>query len=60
MPTKQASAYYPPRARWYSPFFTLGGTIQRWLALDRIRARLPREMALVGLFAGFLVPGLGF
>jgi hypothetical protein len=54
------SAYYPPRARWYSPIFYLGGTIQRWLVLDRIRARLPREIAFVGLFAGFLVPGLGF
>jgi hypothetical protein len=54
------SAYYPPRARWYSPIFYLGGTIQRWLVLDRIRAHLPREIAFGGLFVGFLVPGLGF
>ena len=50
------SAYYPPRARWYSRFFSFGSAIRRRLALDRIR--LPREMALVGLVASFLVPGL--
>jgi hypothetical protein len=50
------SAYYPPRARWYSGFFSFGSAIRRRLALDRIR--LPREMALIGLVAGFLVPGL--
>ena len=54
------SAYYPPRARWYSPVFYLGGVIQRWLALDRIRSRLPRDITPGGLVAAFLVPGLGF
>ncbi|MFZ0826283.1 MAG: hypothetical protein WAO02_02565 [Verrucomicrobiia bacterium] len=54
------SAYYPPRARWYSPLFHVGGTLQQRLALDRLRACLPREMALGGLMAAFLVPGLGF
>jgi hypothetical protein len=53
---EEASPYYPPRARWYSFFLSFGGTIRRRLALDRIH--LPREMALVGLVAGFLVPGL--
>jgi hypothetical protein len=48
--------YYPPRARWYSPFFSLGDTVRRRLALDRIH--LPREMTWPGLVAGFLVPGL--
>jgi hypothetical protein len=53
---EEASPYYPPRARWYSHLLSFGGTIRRRLALDRIH--LPREMALVGLVAGFLVPGL--
>jgi hypothetical protein len=53
---EEASPYYPPRARWYSPLFSFGGTIRRRLALDRIH--LPREMTLVGLVASFLVPGL--
>jgi len=53
---EEASAYYPRRARWYSHLFSFDGAIQRRLALDRIHA--PREMALAGLVAGFLVPGL--
>ena len=55
-----ASTYYPPRARWYSPLYYLGGAIQRRLALDRLRARLPGEMTFGGLAAAFLVPSLGF
>jgi hypothetical protein len=50
------SEYYPPRARWYSPFFCLGDAVRRRLALDRIH--LPREMTWGGVVAGFLVPGL--
>jgi len=53
---EEASPYYPPRARWYSRLLFFGGTIRRRLALDRIL--LPREIALVGLVASFLVPGL--
>lgn len=53
---EEASPYYPPRARWYSGFFSFGSAIRRRLALDRIH--LPREMAFIGLVAGFLVPGL--
>jgi hypothetical protein len=53
---EEVSPYYPPRARWYSHLLSFGGTIRRRLALDRIH--LPREMALVGLVASFLVPGL--
>jgi hypothetical protein len=52
------SPYYPPRARWYSLFFYLGGAIRRRLWLDRIH--LPQEMTFVGSVASFLVPGLGF
>ena len=52
----EASAFYPPRARWHSAFFYLGGALRRRLALDRLT--LPQEMRLSGLLAGFLVPGL--
>ncbi|MEI8291162.1 MAG: hypothetical protein WCH99_16975 [Verrucomicrobiota bacterium] len=52
----EASPFYPPRARWYSPFFYIGNLIRRRLALDRLS--LPREMRLRELVAGFLVPGL--
>jgi hypothetical protein len=52
----EASAYYPPRARWYSVIFNLGNGLRRRLALDRLR--LPREMKIGGLVAGFFVPGL--
>jgi len=50
------SEYYPPRARWYSPFLCLGAAVRRRLALDRIH--LPQEITWGGLVAGFLVPGL--
>ena len=50
------SAYYPPRARWYSFIFYLGNLLRRRLAMDRIT--LPRQMKLGATVAGFLVPGL--
>jgi hypothetical protein len=53
---EETSTFYPPRARWYSPFFYLGHTVRRRLALDRLK--LPREMKIGPLAAGFLVPGL--
>jgi hypothetical protein len=53
---EEVSPYYPPRARWYSLLFYLGGAVRRRLALDRIH--LPREMTFGGLIAGFLVPGI--
>jgi hypothetical protein len=53
---EEASPYYPPRARWYSRPFSFGSAILRRLALDRFL--LPREMAMAGLAASFLVPGL--
>jgi hypothetical protein len=55
---EEASHYYPPRARWYSRLFYLGGAIRRRLWLDRIH--LPQEMTFAGTAASFLVPGLGF
>jgi hypothetical protein len=58
--TEADSAYYPPRARWYSPLFYLGGAFQRRLALDRIQALLPEELTFGKLLAAFLIPGLGF
>lgn len=54
--SKHTSAYYPPRARWYGRIFYLGLAIRHGLALDRIR--MPNELTLRGLIAGFLVPGL--
>jgi hypothetical protein len=53
---ENTSAYYPPRARWYSVFFYVGNAFRRRLALDRLN--LPREMRVGELVAGFLVPGL--
>lgn len=55
--TEETSAYYPPRAGWYSPLFALGASVRRRLALDRIH--LPQRMTAVGLVASFLVPGMG-
>jgi hypothetical protein len=55
--SKFGSPYYPPRARWYSPLFTFGGSLRRHLALDRIH--LPTGVTFRGLAGSFLVPGLG-
>lgn len=52
----EASAYYPPRARWYGLFFYFGNAVRRRLALDRLA--LPRGIKLSELLAGFFVPGL--
>ena len=55
-PDDVASAYYPPRARWYGTIFCVGDWARRRLALDKIR--LPPGMSLSGAIAGFLVPGI--
>src|SRR4051812_36615520 len=55
--SKATSPFYPPRARWYSPFVAVGETVRRLLALDRI---VPRGTSLLGLAGSLLVPGLGF
>jgi len=55
--TEETSAYYPPRAGWYSPLFAFGASVRRRLALDRIH--LPQRMTVIGLVASFLVPGMG-
>lgn len=53
------SAFYPPRAHWYAPVFTLGNAIRRRLALDRLRAPRGLEgLSAKELLGGFLVPGL--
>jgi hypothetical protein len=52
----EPSPYYPPRARWYAPFFYLGNAVRRRLALDRLK--LPRDLKAGELAAGFLIPGL--
>jgi len=53
------SAYYPPRARWYSPVFYLGSALRRRLWLDRIHVHMPPGITVVGTLGAFLVPGLG-
>ena len=53
------SAFYPPRARWYSPVFYLGYAFRRHLWLDRVQVRLPGGMTVMGATASFLMPGLG-
>jgi hypothetical protein len=52
------SPYYPPRARWYSPVLRATDRIGRALALDRLHVRLPGNLELLPLLAGFFVPGL--
>ena len=53
---QEGSSYYPPRARWYSPLFSLGHVCRRRLALDHYR--LPGDITIDGIITGFLVPGL--
>ncbi len=52
----QDSPYYPRRARWHGRLFHPGQAIRRRLTVDRLR--LPGELSLGGLAAGFIVPGL--
>jgi hypothetical protein len=54
--TDEVSPFYPPRARWFSVVFHVGGIIRRRLALDHLR--MPRTMTTAELVAGFFVPGL--
>jgi hypothetical protein len=56
--SKATSPYYPPRARWYSPFLYLFITLTRWLPLEHLR--LPPGVSFLPLVAAFFVPGLGF
>lgn len=52
------SPYYPPRARWYSPFFGVWQTLQRRMGLDRLH--LPEGIPPAAFIASLLVPGLAF
>jgi hypothetical protein len=54
--SKMSSAYYPPRARWYSWIFYVGRAFRHRLPLGRFR--LPDKITLLGLIGGFVVPGL--
>ena len=56
--SKFASAYYPPRARWYAPLWKLGGSLRRHFGLSR--ARLPMTMSFCAFALSLLVPGMGF
>jgi len=52
------SAYYPPRARWYSPLLSLGNAVKRRAHLDRIR--LPAGIPARHFIPGLLLPGMAF
>jgi hypothetical protein len=52
------SAYYPPRARWYSPFFHFARAMRRRLWLDRLH--LPAGLSFRAFIIGLLAPGLAF
>ncbi len=55
---RMASPYYPPRARWYSPFFGVWQMLQRRMGLDRLH--LPEGIPVTAFIASLLVPGLVF
>jgi len=51
-------AYYPPRARWYSPAFYFCSRLRRGLHLDRIP--LPSSASVRRVSLGLLLPGFAF
>jgi hypothetical protein len=51
-------AYYPPRARWYSPVFYFGCQLRRHLRLDRLK--LSSGINGCRVLLGLLVPGYAF
>jgi hypothetical protein len=53
---EEASAYYPPRARWYSTIFYLGNMLRRRMGLARLT--LPREMKIGEVVVAFFAPGV--
>ena len=56
--SKVTSPYYPPRARWYAPFFYFLAEMRRGIGVDSIY--LPDSVTWRGLALSFLVPGSGF
>lgn len=56
--SKIVSPYYPPRARWYSPLFQLGGALRRRAYLDRIQ--LPAGITLGDILKSVWWPGVAF
>ena len=53
------SAYYPPRARWYSTlFFHAGQQVRRRVGLDKLHQT--GELSWTGIFLSLIVPGLVF
>jgi hypothetical protein len=55
---KNASPYYPPRARWYGFLSSVGSNVRRRLFFHNIR--FPATISCGRILASFLVPGLGF
>ncbi len=59
MTKSTGSAYYPPRARWYTTFFfSLGQRLRRRFGLDRLH--LAGEVTWSGLILSLLLPGFSF
>jgi len=56
--SKFVSPYYPPRAKWYSPLFQLGGALRRRAYLDRIH--LPAGITLGDILKSVWWPGVAF
>jgi len=56
--THEVSAFYPPRARWYSPLVSASARLGRRLAMGHIH--LPSGVSPGGALASVLVPGVAF
>ena len=56
--THEVSAFYPPRARWYSPLLSASARLRRRLAMDHIH--LPSGVSPGGSLASVLFPGVAF
>ena len=54
----ESSAFYPPRARWFSPFFYAGRVLRRRLGVEAIHSRL--HIGFRELLLGCLCPGFSF
>src|SRR5262245_47681684 len=55
---KFASSYYPPRARWYSPFIYAWYALRRRTWLDRLQ--LPIGISPCDFLLAVLIPGFAF
>ena len=54
----ESSAYYPPRARWYSPLLSVGDALRRRLGVDALHSTL--RIGFSEFVFGCLFPGFSF